>query len=375
MTRFITITRSYVNREALERTLAELQKPRLTLKEQIFLAKRLAFFVKAGIPLIEALSVIKGQTRSKSKAKLYASLIDDVANGQYLSTSLERAGTVFSPFAVHIIRVGETSGVLTENLSYLADELSKRKELRSKIVSALVYPAFITVATLGVTILLTVFIFPKILPIFTSLNVPLPITTRALIAFSAYVKSYGLLTLLVLFLCAVAFFVVKKKIYEVAYHTDRSLIRIPLVGNIMRAYNCATVCRTLGLMLRSGIPITQAMTVVESTTANLAYKKVYGEVVEVLIRGETISRGLSAHPKLFGDTLIHMVAVGETTGNLSQTFMYLAELYETEVNDLTKNLSSSIEPVLMLIMGLIVGLIAVSVITPIYSITQHLSPR
>ncbi len=375
MNRILAVTRTYVNRETFGKALEEMRKPRLTLKEQIFLAKRLAFFVKAGVPLIEAFSMIRAQTRSASKSRLYDTLIEDIANGQYLSTSLERMQTVFTPFAVHIIRVGETSGILTENLAYLADELTKRKELRSKIASALIYPAFITIATLGVTILLTVFIFPKILPIFSSLHVPLPMTTLALIAISAYFQSYGILTLLLLIAAGIVFYLLKKRYEKIAYYTDRFMLSLPILGSIMRSYNLATLCRTLGLMLRSGIPITQAMTVVTGTTSNLVYKKVFEEATEVLVRGETISEGFSVYPKLFGDTLIHMVAVGEKTGNLSQTLMYLSELYETEVNDLTKNLSSSIEPVLMLIMGLIVGLIAVSVITPIYSITQHLSPR
>jgi type II secretory pathway component PulF len=153
------------------------------------------------------------------------------------------------------------------------------------------------------------------------------------------------------------------------------LLSLPLAGGIAKNYNLANYSRTLGLMLRSGIPITTAMGVVSETTPNLLYKNAYTEITDSLVRGETVSQGLARFPKLFPDVLTHMISVGEKTGSLAQTLIYLAELYETEVNDLTKNLSSSIEPVLMMVMGLIVGLIAVSIITPIYAITQHLSPR
>jgi type II secretory pathway component PulF len=188
----------------VEKTFSELQKPRLSLKDQIFFAKRLSFFIHAGVPLIEAIDIIRMQTRSKAKKELFNGIQKDIAEGQYLATSLARSGGVFNDFAINIIRVGEGSGILKENLTYLADELTKRKELRSKVMSALIYPAFITIATFGITILLTVFIFPKIMPIFVSLHVPLPVTTRALIAISLFLKTWGLLTLFILIVIGIA---------------------------------------------------------------------------------------------------------------------------------------------------------------------------
>lgn len=353
----------------------ELNRPRLSLKDQIFFAKRLSFFIHAGVPLIEAIGIIKMQTRSKAKSQIFTEIAHDISNGQYLATSLERSGNVFGAFAINIIRVGETSGILRENLSYLADELTKRKDLRSRVISALVYPAFITVATLGVSIMLTVFIFPKILPIFTSLHVPLPLTTRALMWLSIFLTHYGILLFFLLCALVIALLVLRKKVQTVRYHADYLLVTLPFFGNIARSYNLANFSRTLGLMLRSGVPITQAMTVVAETTPNLVYQREYRALAEALIRGETISTRLAQSRGIFPDVLTHMIGVGEATGSLSNTLLYLAEFYETELNDLTKNLSSSIEPILMLVMGLIVGLIAVSVITPIYEITQHLSPR
>lgn len=362
-------------KSAASATVAQLRKPRLTLSEQILLARRLAFFSQAGVPLMEALIVIKAQTRSRAKGLLYSELVEDVANGKTFSASLERLQHVFMPFAVDLIRVGETSGILTENLSYLADELTKRKELRSKILGALLYPALITLATLGVTVMLTAYIFPKILPIFTSLNVPLPVTTRALVALSSFLQSYGILVLVLFAVFCIGTVILCRRSITVRSWCDTAVLRMPLIAGMLRAYHLATASRTLGLMLRSGIPLTSAAALVAQTCANTLYARAYADAVETLLRGETMSKSLSKYPNLFDDTFIHMLEVGQTTGSLSKTLLHLAGLYEADLDERTKHLSVAIEPVLMLVMGLIVGLIAVSVIAPIYAITQHLSPR
>lgn len=348
---------------------------RFTIKEQTFFAKRLAFLVTAGVPLIECLHIIRAQTKSRAKMRVYDTVIHDVSNGQYLATSLGRHRKLFGDFAINLIRVGESSGILAQNLGHLADELQKRHELRRKVIGALVYPAFITVATLGVTALLTAYIFPKLMPIFTSLNVELPQTTRALISISAYLRAWGIVTVLGIIAAVVAFLTVRSRLDSLRHWSDRMLLRLPLAGSIARAYNLANFCRTLGLLLRSGVVLTDAVSITGETTKNRAYRIACQQFGEAIIRGEALSKALARRKDIFPDFLTHMIAIGEKTGNLSQTLIYLAESYEGDVEDLTKNLSSSIEPVLMIVMGVIVGLIAVSVITPIYEITSHLQPK
>jgi type IV pilus assembly protein PilC len=348
---------------------------RFSTKEQTLFAKRMSFLVKAGVPLVECLSLIRTQTKSKAKGLVYDSVIKDVSNGQYLSTSLGKHKRLFGEFAINLIRVGENSGILSQNLAYLADELQKKHELQKKVIGTLIYPVFITIATLGVTSILTVFIFPKLMPIFTSLHVELPLTTRIMIAVSAYLQHWGILTLIGLIIVIILFLFVRSKFERVRTLADRVLLRIPLVGSIARSYNLTNFCRTTGLLLRSGITLTDALVITSETTKNRLYRNACAQLALQATRGEPVSRGLTARPDLYPDILSHMVAVGERTGNLSSTMTYLSELYEAEVEELTKTLSSSIEPVLMIVMGALVGLIAVSVITPIYSITQHLQPK
>ena len=239
----------------------------------------------------------------------------------------------------------------------------------------MVYPIFITIATLIVTTVLTVYIFPKIMPIFESLHVPLPWSTLALIAVSDYLRHWGLWTLLGLILLGIVYIVLRVYRTDFRYRTDQLLFKLPFAGPIAKSYNLANFCRTMGLMLRSGLQIAVAMEITAETTTNLVYERSFTRIAECIRRGEPMSKQLAREPKLFPPIMTHMIAVGEKTGTLSTTLTYLAEMYEAEVDDQTKNLSSSIEPALMIVMGLLVGLIAVSVITPIYGITQHLTPK
>lgn len=345
---------------------------RLSNKEQTMFAKRMSFLVKAGVPLIESLSLIRTQTKSKSKSALYDKVIEDVNNGQFLSASLSKQGNMFGEFAVNLIRVGEESGILSQNLSYLADELEKKEALRRKIVGALVYPAVITVATLGITGVLTMYIFPKILPVFSSLHVALPLSTRILIAISGFMHNYGAWVFLCLFAAVGGFVMAKNKIPRVRFMTHGLILRLPLFGRMMKSYNLANFTRTLGLLLKSGIQVSGALEMTTQTTGNLVFKEAYKDIHRSVMMGLPISHSLAKHDYLFPDLLTHMVAIGETTGNLSSALTYLSEMYEAEVEEMTKGLSSAIEPVLMVTMGILVGFIAVSIITPIYAITQNL---
>ena len=154
---------------------------------------------------------------------------------------------------------------------------------------------------------------------------------------------------------------------------DALILRLPIAGRIARYYNTTNFCRTLGLLLKSGTGVVEAVSVTGDTMENLIYRRECKVMSKKVSRGERISAHLEARQHLFPDVIGNMVAIGETSGNLSDTLVYLSELYEAEVDDITKNLSSSIEPVLMVFMGVIVGFVAVSVITPIYEVTQNIS--
>ena len=348
---------------------------RLSIKDQTFLIKRLSFLIKAGIPMLESLVMIREQTRSRSHTIMLDTVIKDVSNGQNLSSSLSKFKNVFGDFAINIIGFGETSGILSENLEYLAEELKKRRALRKKIVSAFIYPAIVTIATLGITGFLMVYLFPKIIPIFSSIHMDLPLSTRIIIQLSNFTRSYGLVSLsLVLFLIITTTLIVKKY-STIHYYFDKYLLKTPIVGKIIQDYNLANSTRTIGLLLRSGITLSEALPITMKTTQNLVYKNEFKNLSTMINRGEKMSTYLKKHRWLFPDILTQVIYVGERSGNLSNSLIYLSEMYEAEVDDFTKNISGLIEPILMIFMGLMVGFIAVSIISPIYGITQHLQPR
>lgn len=367
-----TITAKNNTREFFRKLSDSLSSPRLSLKEQTHFIKRFAFLIKAGIPVIECLHILRDQAGSKSHARVIEKIIDDTANGRALSKSFAKFPNLFNSFAVYIIKVGESTGMLNENLSYLADELKKKHALKRKVVGAFVYPAIITLATLGITVFLMVYLFPKLMPVFASLHVELPLPTRIIIALSTFLSTYWLWCILSIITLVVVFLAALKNSTRLHFLFDRMCLKLPLIGTVIRQYNVANGSRTLGLLLKSGVPIPEALPITAETTANLVYKKEWDDLTEVVIRGEEISSRLRTRQAYFPDIFSHLIAVGEKSGALSDTLTYLSEMYDNEVDDFTKNLSTIIEPVLMIFMGVVIGFVAISIIAPIYSITQNL---
>jgi type IV pilus assembly protein PilC len=345
---------------------------RFSRTEQVLFAKRLAFLIHAGVSVLESVTILRNQAPSHRSRQIYDTIIADVSAGHTLSKSLERYSNLFGSYSINIIRTGETAGALAENLMHLADELAKRRALEHKVLGALVYPTFISIASIGVTGLLVVFIFPKIMPIFTSLNVTLPWTTRALLAVSTYLHDWGLVTFLGVLIAITCCEILRRTIYQLRYALDRVILALPIIGAIAKSYNCAQFCRTLKITTASGISLAESLHITADVTKNTVFKKAYIDFEHHIVRGEKISTALRGYPHIFPMMLSPMIHIGETTGALSQTLEYLSQLYDGEVDEQTKNLSNSIEPILLLTMGLLVGLIAVSIITPIYEVTKHL---
>ena len=347
---------------------------KLSIRDQAAFAKRLAFLIRADVPIMESLKMIKKQTKSRARAKVMGQILDDVTSGQFLSASLAKHRNTFGTFAINIIKVGEEGGILDQNLEYLAEELKKRQELKKKILGAMVYPAFITAATIGVSVMITVFIFPKLMPIFQSVGANLPLTTRLLMGTSTFIGNYGFYIFMGLVAAMVGLTVIYKKIKPFNLALNRILLGMPIFGQLYQSYHMANLCRTFGLLLNCQIGIINAANITADATANLLYKREINALADEITKGRKISLYLEQRTALFPEMVSQMTAIGETAGNLSQTLLYLSDHYESEVNDMTRNLSNSLEPILLVVMGVVVGFVAVSVISPIYELTQNLHP-
>jgi type IV pilus assembly protein PilC len=343
-----------------------------SIKDQILFTKRLAMILRSGMPILTGIRILEESAHSSSAKKIVGSIARDLSHGLSLSNALRKFEKIFGVFTINIIRVGESSGTLSENLEYISQELLKKNELKKKVIGSLIYPFIIVVAMLGITSLLIVFIFPKILPIFLSLKSQLPITTRMLISLSAFLSRDGFYLLGGIIASAFAFTFSMRKFTQFHYVMDRVLVYIPVFGKMSLYYNLSNTCRTISLLLKSDVQIVNAIQIAGDSLKNQAYKRALYRASEAALVGQRVSVYLRKEPHLFPPLMTQMMGVGETTGNLSDALMYISEMYESEINDLTKNLTNMLEPFLMITMGLIVGFIAISIISPIYGITQNL---
>jgi len=334
-------------------------------------ARNLEVMIRSGMQILESLEILKKQAKSKTFVKILDQLIFDLKNGHFLSASLERYKNIFGDFFINLVRVGEASGTLSENLKYLYEELKKKDELQKKVKGAMAYPAVIFMATIGITSIMIFVIFPKILPVLTSINVELPFITRAFIAISQFLIKYGYLVgfgLVGLFIGL--WFILKIPRVRFAWHTF--IVGMPFIGGMSRSVNIISFARTVGLLLKSGIKIVEALEITANTLSNLVYKKEIMNVAEGVRRGDPMSRYFVEKSKLFPPIFSQMVLVGENTGKLDESILFLAEYYESELDEATKSLSNILEPILLLTMGVIVTFVALAIITPIYKITQTL---
>ncbi len=347
---------------------------RFPIREQILFSKRLAMILRSGMPVRDALVMINAQGNSRSAAYVFSRLIADVSRGMTLSASMASFASVFGIFSINMMKVGEASGTLHSNLAYLSEELKKKDALKKKVIGALMYPAVIVCATVGISAVLTVYIFPKIIPIFQGFKHRLPLSTRLLIGLSSFLIKDGLLLIAFLLAAGIGIFFLMRTL-RAKRVIDRAILYLPLFGMLSRSYNLANITRTTSLLIKGDVRIVQALSIVAESTANTAYRECLVGIVENVAHGQRLSAQMQEHPVLFPSLATQMVAAGEETADLAGALMYISDMYEDDISDLTKNLTTLLEPVLMVVMGIIVGFIAISIITPIYGITQDLTPH
>jgi type IV pilus assembly protein PilC len=268
--------------------------------------------------------------------------------------------------------MGEMGGSLTKTLSHLADILEKQASLNQKILGALAYPTIIILGTLGMASFLTLYIFPKILPILEGFHTKLPLPTRILLYLDKVLTYDWLwLGLFSLMLSMIAAFTLRNSI--VRRHIENLLIRIPLFGTLYRYYALSILLRVFELLLSGGVRILPALILVRTSMPGSSYPSALLDIENHVAEGQQLSFALKRHPRLFPAVIAQMISAGEATGTLQQSLNSLAYLYENNFDNLTKNLTVLIEPVLMVFMGFIVGFVALAIITPIYGLTQSLS--
>ena len=341
----------------------------VSFSEKFFFTKNLAVMLKSGIPIGEVFGTLAEQAKSGDFKKILSEVKENVSRGQSLHKVLSQYPKVFDKFYLSLVAVGEESGTLEESLIYLVDQMQKEKELRQKVQGAMLYPAIVLFATGAIGLVLAFFILPQIIGLFESLDVELPITTKILLFVANILKDWGL----IIIPAAVGIFILLIVVLQtrlVKPHWHALLLRLPIIGKLLQHISLATLSRNLGIMLKSGLTITSALETSAQIERNLVYKKDLVKIAEDVRKGKSIEEILVSNKfKEFPLFMIRMVGVGERSGNLEENLGYLGSYFEEEVDAVTKNLATILEPVLLITIGGAVAFVALSIISPIYQVT------
>ncbi|OGL67235.1 hypothetical protein A2856_04245 [Candidatus Uhrbacteria bacterium RIFCSPHIGHO2_01_FULL_63_20] len=346
---------------------------RLGVKDKISMFKYLAVMTEAGIPIEKALIAVHNQARSTLMHRIMHRLLNDVASGEFLSASMAKMPKIFEPLFTGLVEVGENSGTLPGALYSIADHIEKTHELKAKVRNAMLYPLIIMCATIGVTAYLVFVLLPQITPLFASLDVELPIATRLVIAISAFALSNKLALSIGLLATVVGGFLLSR-VPPIRAFLHRSVLRVPVVGILVMRVEITQFSRVVGTLIKSGITIVEAFRIAGSTMGNLSYRDALATIADSIQEGANVSTYLTMHRELFPPFVTQMIAVGEETGKLDESFLFLATFSEKEVDDQVKTLTTVLEPLMMIVVGAIVGFIAVAVISPIYELTKGVQP-
>lgn len=353
-----------------KRSILDLNIGRVNLTQKAIFAKNLSIMLKSGLVITEALSIAQSSTSGKFK-KVLSKILKSIESGNSLSNSFAQYPKIFPSIFVSATSTGETSGTLVENLENVSEQLEKERELVSKIKGAMLYPVVVLVATFVLGMVLAFVVLPKITPLFEGLKMDLPLTTRSLIWFSNFIQDHGLYLFIgIIVFIALAIWLLQRKFLKPIIHWF--FLKIPIVKKISISTNLARFSRTLAMLLKSGINIDNALDVIKNTTKNYYYRKAIDKVSKDIQKGTKLSDNLASFDNLFPVMLTRMIKVGEKSGKLEETLFYLADYYELQTDTSTKSLSTAIEPFLLIVVGLVVGFLALSIITPIYDITGEI---
>lgn len=343
---------------------------KISVKDKIFFVQQVGIMVQTGISLGIALKTLAEQTVNKKFKAILTDLQTTVERGNLLSEGLEQHKKVFGELFVNMVRAGESSGKLEEVLKQLFVQMKKDHDIISKVKSAMIYPAVVVTAMVGVAIMVIIYVVPNLTAIFKEMGGTLPLATRVLIGISEFTLAYGIFILI----AAITGIVLLRKALKTPkgrFILHTMLLKTPIAGNIIKKINLARFCRTLSSLLKTDIAIVKSFEITSNILGNELYKRALLEGKEKIKKGKNMHDSLEAYSSLFPPVIMQMIAVGEETGAIDSILEQSAVFFEDEVDQIMKNLPAIIEPVLMLILGVGVGAMAVAIIMPMYSLAEQ----
>ncbi len=342
---------------------------RISAIERIFFVQNLTVLIRAGFSLSSALTTVAKQTRQKRMKKMIEEIANSVQSGQTFAAALREYEKIFDPLFINMIESGELSGKLEITLKELNVQLKRSHVLFLKVRNALAYPTIILVAMLLVGTGMMVFVIPKIVDLYSGSSQQLPLVTRMIITISNFVVNNGLISLGIAVTTIVTLAVLYRR-PAIKRWTHHAILHLPVAGKIIQEFNLARFSRVLHSLITTDIPIVQAFQIIANTLGNQAYKTFVTVNIPQLEKGISIGEVLAGDDTLFPPTVVQIMIVGEESGTIDEMSEQLAEHYEQEVSSTLDGLSVLIEPILMLILGVGVGLIAVAVLWPMYNLVN-----
>ena len=344
---------------------------RVKMHDKIIFARNLGGMLEAGLSLSRALAVLEKQTKNKRLKEIFDKLNQSITAGKTFHEALAQFPNSFNTLFVSMVKAGEEGGTLSESLKQIATQMEKTYLLQKKIRGAMIYPGIIVSVMLMIGVLMMIFVVPELTATFKELNAPLPKSTLLVLGTSDFLKNHYLICALILVICAAALWAAARSKKGKRF-LDYLFLHLPIISNLVRETNAARTTRTLSALLHSGVELILATQITGEILQNSYYKKVLERVKKRVEKGEPISGVFLEETKLYPVFVGEMISVGEETGELSQMLLGVASFYEEEVEQKTKDMSTIIEPFLMVFIGLAVGFFAVSMITPLYTVMNNI---
>jgi type IV pilus assembly protein PilC len=337
--------------------------------DKINFSRNLGSMISAGLSMSRALSVMEGQGKNKKVKNIIGKLRDEVNSGKTLSESMELFKNMFSPLVISMVKSGEQSGMLSEALRVVSTQMEKNYTLQKRVKGALMYPSVILLAMVIIAIIMVTYVVPSLMKTFADLNLALPASTRFVLFVSNMAQNNGLYILLILIAIFGALYMwARRENGKKVLHYI--VLKIPLIGNLIKEVNSARTARSLSSLIGSGVDVLEALRITKDIVQNVHYKKVIAKSVEEVEKGEPISKVFHENDNLYPLFFSEMIAVGEETGKIGEMLMGVATFYEEDVDQKTKDMSTVIEPFLMIIIAVGVGFFAIAMISPMYSLVN-----
>jgi len=344
---------------------------RISLSEKITFTNNLSGMLSAGLSLNRALTILEKQSTNPAFTDVLNGLEEDINKGNSLSDGMKKYPKVFSGIFVPMVRAGEESGNLPKTLTEVGISLKKAYDLSKKIKGAMTYPTIIVFAMLVIGIFLMVYVVPTLTQTFKDIGTELPSSTKFIIWISDTISNH--LILFIMFIISLIIgFIFLSKLKVVQRYFDKGILYLPVIGKIAKEVNTARTARTMSSLLMSGVNISNSLSITEEVLQNVHYKELVHKTISLIEKGNVLSASFKENTFLYPVMMGEMVEVGEETGNLSKMLFDIAEFYENDVDNKTKDLSTIIEPVLMLLIGGAVGFFAISMISPMYSVMNNI---